>query len=84
MNIGLEMFMHIHNVKHQGHHDHSKCQICQQLLISSKKAIIPPATLIQKIQPFLGYAIFIIQKVVSGFEFQSFFTRGPPAVFINS
>lgn len=84
MNTGFLMFIHLNNVKHQEHHNHNECQICQQSLLSSKKAIVQSKSAIQEIEPFADFILFIIQKKRGIFEFQSFFTRGPPAAFINS
>lgn len=84
MSTGLLIFIHLNNVKHQEHHNHNECQICQQSLLSSKKAIVLSKSAIQKIEPFVDFILFIIHKIPDTFEFQSFFTRGPPASFINS
>ncbi len=84
MATGLTLFVHIISLDQHEHHDHSKCPICQQSLLLSKKAVIEPETIIEKIELFSHNVQFYTQEEKTTIKFLFPLLRAPPcALFFN-
>ena len=77
---GLFIFIHMHNVAHQEHHNHNNCHICQQSLLSSKKAIIAPVTQIKHIELNPYYVQLLYQEIITRTKLHSTCSRAPPVI----
>ena len=80
MTTGLVMFIHLHNVEHPEHHNHDNCQICQNSLVSSKKAIIEPAAQIKHIALNPYYVQLYFQEITTTTRLHSTCPRAPPVI----
>ena len=78
MSMGFLMFIHMLGTKHFEHHNPDECQICQQSLISSHKAIIESEIIIITNELFLHKVQFYTQHPKTRTKFLLPLLRAPP------
>jgi hypothetical protein len=80
MATGTAIFLHIISTNHHEYHNHNKCPLCFQLLLTTPKTIIQPSIKIQNFELFLYYIQIYTQIEKTIIKFQLPLLRAPPVL----